>query len=96
MKVERFTIQSCCGGKSIIFKVGEPLTMKFLDLLKANGFKESDNFTKAGIVYADNLDLVVIGPIGSTRLQVKCKLTKSESECDQKLNDFEEFLLKQG
>lgn len=96
MKVERYTLQSCCGGKSIIFKTGEPLTLQFLEFLKTNGFREAVNFTKAGILYADNSDLIVTGPIGSTRLRVKCRLTTTESECDQKLNDFEEFLLKQG
>jgi hypothetical protein len=96
MKIERSTLQACCGGKSIIFKTGVPLTMQFLDFLKANGFREAEHFTKAGIIYADNPDLIVTGPIGSNRLQVKCRLAGQESECDQKLNDFEEFLLKQG
>ncbi len=92
MKVERFTIQACCGNKSIIFKLGVPLTLGFLKFLIANGFHEAEHFTKAGILYADNPDLIVTGPIGSDRLQVKCR----KADCDQKLNDFEEFLLKQG
>jgi hypothetical protein len=92
MKIERFTIQACCGGKSIIFKTGEPVTAKLLNLLVANGFHEATHFTKAGMLYVDNLDLIVTAPLGSDRLQVKCK----KADCDQKLNDFEEFLLKQG
>ena len=95
MKVERYTVKACCGGKSIIFKTDEPLTAQFLEFLKTNGFREAVQFTKAGIIYADNPDLIVTGPIGSNRLQVKCRLL-NEVECNQKLNDFEEFLLKQG
>jgi hypothetical protein len=92
MKVTRFTVQACCGSKSIIFKTGEPLTVKFLNILKAAGYREAEHFTKAGILYADNSDFIVTGPFGSDRLQVKCR----QADCDQKLNDFEEFLLKQG
>lgn len=92
MKVEKFTIQACCGGKSIIFRIGEPLTTKHLEIFKSFGYKEAEHFTKAGILYADNSDFIVMGPFGSDRLQVKCK----KADCDQKLNDFEEFLRKQG
>jgi hypothetical protein len=52
------------------------------------GFTESEHFTKAGILYVDNLDLIVTGPIGSDRLQVKCKI----NDCEQKVNDFEVLL----
>lgn len=90
--VERFTIQACCGKKQIIFKLGKPITAALLESLKSNGFIEAAHFTKAGILYADNMDLIVTGPIGSDRLQVKCKKT----DCDQILNDFEALLLKLG
>lgn len=96
MKLEKFTIQACCGSKSIIYKASAPLTLQLLDFLKANGFSEAEHFTKVGILYADNSDLIVTGPIGSNKLRVKCRNTTSDVECDQKLNDFEEFLLKQG
>lgn len=91
-KVERIIVQACCGKKQIIFKIGKPMTISFLDSLKSNGFTESAHFTKAGILYADNLDLTVTGPFGSDRLQAHCK----KSDCDQIFNDFEELLLKLG
>jgi hypothetical protein len=91
-KVERFTIQACCGKKQIIFKLGKPVAVTLLEGLKSNGFTEVAHFTKAGILYADNLDLIVTGPIGSDRLRVKCK----KADCDQILNDFEALLLKLG
>lgn len=89
MKIERFTLQACCGGKSITFKIGQPITETLLNKLVALGYKESTHFTKAGILYADNKDFIIRGPFGSDKLQVKCK----KSDCDQKLNDFESLLL---
>lgn len=90
MKLTRFTIKSCCGKVSNIFKTDAPLTKEFLATLVKAGFREYENFTKSGILYADNSDFRVSGPFGSDRLQVQCK----KANCEQKLNDFEEFLLK--
>lgn len=89
MKVERFSIQSCCGRTAMIFKTDQPLTKELLESLVSFGFKEAEHLTKAGILYADNSDFIVSGPIGSNRLQVKCKI----ANCEQKLNDFEALLL---
>jgi hypothetical protein len=92
MKVERFTVKSCCGAKSIIFKTDSPIDKKLLETLVSLGFKELAHFTAVGILYADNLDFIVTGPFGSNRLQVKCK----KKDCDQKLNDFERLLQQLG
>ena len=92
MKAERFTIQACCGKTSLIFKVDQPLTKNHLSKLIDLGFKEAAHFTQAGILYADNSDLIVTGPFGSDRLQVKCKIT----DCSQKLNDFEVLIAQLG
>lgn len=90
MNIERFTVKSCCGAKSIIFKTDVSLDKKLIESFVKLGFKESLHFTAAGILYVDNMDFIVTGPLGSNRLQVKCK----KKECDQKLNEFE-VLLKQ-
>lgn len=92
MKVERFTVQACCGKTSIIFKTDQPLGNKHLAALVSAGFNEQIHFTKAGIIYVDNLDFTITGPIGSDRLQVKCKL----ADCSQKLNDLEVLLQQLG
>jgi hypothetical protein len=92
MKVERFTVQACCGRKSLIFKTNRSITKSDIEGLVGLGFVESPNFTKAGILYVDNPDLIVTGPIGSDRLQVKCKML----DCSEKVNDFEVLLQKLG
>lgn len=92
MKVERFTVKACCGKTSLIFKTDQPLTPAHLSALVKLGFAEAPHFTKAGILYADNSDLIVTGPFGSDKLQVQCKL----KDCTQKLNDFEALLQQMG
>jgi hypothetical protein len=92
MKVERFTVQACCGSKSLIFKTNRPISKSDVSNLVKLGFTESPNFTKAGILYVDNSDLIVTGPIGSDRLQVKCK----SGNCEEKVNDFEVLLQQLG
>lgn len=92
MKVERFQIQACCGRTAIIFKTDRPLTKEDLAKFIALGFREQEHFTKAGILYADNPDLILTGPLGSDRLTVKCK----KADCNQKLNDLEELLQQMG
>jgi hypothetical protein len=92
MKVERFTIKACCGKTSLIFKTDQPLTKEHLVALVKLGFVAAEHFSKAGILYADNQDLIVTGPFGSDKLQVKCKIT----DCAQKINDFEVLLQQIG
>lgn len=88
MKIQRFTVQACCGKKSVVFKTDKPLTKEILNYLVNNGFKELTHFTKAGILYLENNEFVLTGPIGADRLQIKCKLP----DCDQKINNLEELL----
>ena len=85
-------MQSCCGGTSIVFKIGRPITKELLSIFINMGYLEATHFTKAGILYATNLDFILTGPFGSDKLQVKCK----KLNCDQKLNEFESLLLTLG
>jgi hypothetical protein len=90
MKVERFVIQACCGRTSIVFKLDRPITTELLDKLVKCGFTESPQFTKAGMLYVEDMSIILTGALGSDKLQAKCKL---EKDCDQKLNKLEDLLL---
>ena len=92
MKVERFSIQACCGKQSIMFKTDQPLTKSIMAGLVRLGFVEREHFTKAGILYMNNLDFILKGPLGSDRLTVTCQ----QAGCSQKLNDLEGLLLQLG
>lgn len=88
MKAERFNIKACCGRKAVIYRVDRPLSKDTIASFVKIGFNESAHFTSSGILYVDNLDFILTGPLGSDRLQVKCK----KPNCDQNLNDFEQLL----
>lgn len=92
MKTERFSVQSCCGKTAIILKTDTPLSIEHLKKLVSLGFIEAKHFTQAGIIYADNSDFILSGPIGSDRLQVKCK----KSGCEDKISDLEAQLQQIG
>lgn len=92
MKVERFMVQACCGKTAVIFKTDRPITKDHLAKLVSMGWREQEHFTKAGILYVDNPDFILTGPIGQDRLTVKCK----HAECTQKLNDLEVLLQQVG
>lgn len=92
MKSERFSVNACCGKTSIILKLDVPLSIEHLKAFVKLGFNEAKHFTDAGILYADNLDLIITGPLGSNRLQVKCK----NANCEQKVANFEVELEKIG
>jgi hypothetical protein len=94
MKVERYNIQACCGRMAIILRTDCPLTKEHLSSMVKLGFTESPHFTQAGILYVDNPDFTLTGPLGSDRLTVKCK--HKEAECTQKLNDLEVLLQQVG
>ena len=92
MKVERILVAGCCNRKQIIFKIDRPVTQALINVLTSNGFTESQQYTKVGMLYATNLDLIVSGPIGADRVNVKCK----RDDCETILNDFEALLVKTG
>ena len=62
--------------------------------LVTKGFTEAAHFTQSGILYVDNPDFTLTGPLGSDRLTVKCK--HAEAECNQKFNDLEALLQQLG
>lgn len=92
MIVTKFTIQACCGKSSIVFKTDRPIMLADIEKFVQLGFSETKHFTKAGILYVDNMDLIITAPLGSDRLQVKCKV----SDCQKKVNDFEVLLQQLG
>lgn len=90
MKTERFTSKSCCGATSVILKIDCSISSSLIDYLKSIGFKEEEHFTKVGILYVTNSEFILTGPIGSNKLQIKCR----KKDCNQKLNDVELLLQK--
>lgn len=90
MDISKFSINSCCGRSSIIYKTEQPITISIISQLVSNGFNEQSHFTKAGILYVDNKEFIITGPIGSNKLQVKCKI----ANCEQNINIIEDLFKK--
>jgi hypothetical protein len=88
MKLEKFSIQACCGKTSTIYKTDRPLVKDFLNVFKNLGFVEAEHFTKAGILYVESKQFIITGPFGSDRLQIKCKT----ADCDGKLKEIEALI----
>ena len=89
MNLERFQLQTCCGKTAVIFKTDSPLSKSLIEFLVNNGYKELQHFTAAGLIYVENSDFIITGPLGSDRVQAKCKRPIG---CDEKFNNFELLL----
>jgi hypothetical protein len=90
MDVQKFIISACCGRSSTVFKTSRPIAVSDIAELVNAGFTESKNFSTAGILYCDNGNLIVSGPIGSDRLQISCK--KTAKDCSSATDDLEKIL----
>jgi hypothetical protein len=62
--------------------------MDLMALLVNAGLTESKSFTKAGILYIENKDLIVTGAFNTNILQIKCK----NSDCTNTISIIEELL----
>ena len=85
-------VNACCGKTNTVFKIDGVLSSSIISQLSALGYKEHSHFIKAGILYMDNENFILSGPIGSDRLQAKCK----HSDCSASLKDFEILLAQIG
>jgi hypothetical protein len=79
-----------CGKPQTIYEVNFPININTLQFFIKNNFIEKKSYTKIGIMYVDNKELVLIGTIGSNKIEVKCKT----SNCKELLNSFEDLLSK--
>ena len=95
MKVEKLVIPACCKQVQVVFKLDRPLPQSIVPYLVTNGFTVSAHFTAVGMLYADNMDLFVMGPFGANRITAKCK-NKDDAACTQIFNKFEELITKMG
>lgn len=92
MKVERFSILACCGMTTIAFKLDAPLSKDNLPYLIGNGFTIAKMHTESGMLYAENISIILSGPFGQNIVHAKCKV----KECADSLNKVEELLTQMG
>lgn len=69
-------------------KISSPISMEMISYFIGVGFRESEHFTKNGILYVQNNDIILNGAVGSNTLSVKCKT----DNCENSLNELEKIL----
>lgn len=84
-EVKRILIKSSCNCSKpqVIFEFNFSLDRIHLEYLLAQGYMEGKSYTNSGILYIEDFNLIAIGPIGSNRLQLKCKNSNCESSIDK-------------
>lgn len=82
MNVDRKTVKSCCGKKSFILIINKPIDEGIIKALQSTGYKELEHFTKSGILYVENNYIIATGPIGSNKLQIRCRVEDCEKHID--------------
>jgi len=80
--------KSCCGKEVITLFLDTTLLKEHIASFVALNFTEKKHFTEAGIFYVDNEQLIITGPFGSNRLEVKCRT----SLCREKIIELENNL----
>ena len=88
MKIEKFSVKSCCGKTAVLFKMDACISEDFLNTLKKSGYIEAPYLTKAGILYVDNDYAILTGTFGSNNLQVKCR----KDNCEETIDNIEKYL----
>lgn len=88
MQYTKARVAGCCGSKKIVYSLSAALMKNNLPQFQNSGFTILPSYTQAGMLYAENNSLIVIGKFGSTTIEVKCKL----SDCDDKTLDLERLL----
>jgi hypothetical protein len=103
MQIRRFQAQgskdkpACCGnavGGVVHLILDRPVSMELLSRILATGqYAAVDYQTKAGILYVESKVLVVSGPFGRDRLQIRCKLGNARvEECNRHIATITELL----
>jgi hypothetical protein len=90
METKRITINSeCkCGNSQIILQTGGPLLKNHIVKFTNSNYKQNESYIKSGILYLENDDLIMMGPLGSNRMQIKCK----RKDCDKSISQIESII----
>jgi hypothetical protein len=78
MQVEQKHIKACCGRQQTTLVLSKPLELEYIQQFLNAGFKSISSYSKQGIFYVANNDIVALGPIGSNRLDLQRKTVKSD------------------
>lgn len=72
-------LPGCCGNYSITYELSFPLRKEHVPHFESAGFFISMPYQQAGMLYAENNNLIAIGTFGSKNLQLKCKVRQCDA-----------------
>jgi hypothetical protein len=79
---------NCNKKKQLLFELSISLEEKYTQYFIDNGYSNNKLYIKNGLLYIEDIYLVAIGPFGSNRLQIKCKI----DNCDIGIDKLESIL----
>lgn len=88
MSLKKSKNPGCCGTFNITYEISTPLRIDYISKFEDSGFKVSLNYKNAGMLYAENEKLIVLGSFGTKNLKLKCKVAK----CEQFAGPLEDLL----
>lgn len=78
-----------CSKPQMLLEFNFSLSKDHIAYFTANNFSDTKSYTKVGILYIEDTNLIAIGPFGSNRLQIKCK----NSNCNGSLAILENLII---
>ncbi len=77
-----------CSKKETFLELNFPLDFKHLPYFISLGYKEKKAYGNSGLFFIEDSTLIAIGPVGSNRLQIKCK----KPQCLDSLDRLESLI----
>ena len=87
--IEKKEIKSCCGKKSITWKLNTPIQKEWLDIFQKANFFFLKAFYDAGQLYIEDNGLIVKGFFGQNIFTLICK----NKQCEDSMRLFERTIL---
>lgn len=87
-EIKKVETKACCGKSQVILQFDFPLEAEHIQHFSKYDFNSSKSYESRGILYLEDKNLVVMGPIGSNRLTIKCK----NKQCNESITIVEEIL----
>lgn len=81
-------VPGCCGRFNTVYRLSFSLRKESIAQFESAGFSISRPYVKAGMFYAEDLNIIVVGRFGSTTFDLKCKT----NNCDEMTTEFEAVL----
>lgn len=81
--IKRLETKACCGKTQTTLQLNFALDYTHIQIFTTAGFISNKSYTDRGILYIEDANMSAIGPLGSNRLQIRCKNTTCNMSIDK-------------